>query len=87
MITILIIVLIWNGLIPVERTSTLKPKHPHSNLNKVSEEKIMRLASLFIAFLVTASSFSAAAAEPKSHSFDSLKSEILYGFPLFKRGN
>lgn len=47
----------------------------------------MRLASLFIAFLVTASSFSAAAAEPKSHSFDSLKSEILYGFPLFKRGN
>lgn len=37
---------------------------PHSNLNKVSQEKTMRLAPLFVAFLMTASTFSAAAAEP-----------------------
>ena len=37
---------------------------PHSNLNKVSQEKTMRLAHLFVAFLMTASTFSAAAAEP-----------------------
>ena len=37
---------------------------PHSNLNKVSQEKNMRLAPLFVAFLMTASTFSAAAAEP-----------------------
>ena len=38
---------------------------PHSNLNKVSQEKTMRLAPLFVAFLMTASTFSAAAAEPR----------------------